>query len=46
VDHFFEEGFKLANESGEDPYRERVRTALSAAPAAQAASADAEPQLF
>jgi replication-associated recombination protein RarA len=45
-EHFFSEGIKLENESGDDPYRELARNALSVHPVARAASADPEPRLF
>jgi replication-associated recombination protein RarA len=45
-DHFFAEGGKLANEAGEDPYREQARQTLTAKPAEKSPLADAEPRLF
>lgn len=40
TDHFFAEGIKLANESGDDPYVELARQTLAAEPAAAPVPAD------
>jgi replication-associated recombination protein RarA len=40
AEHFFAEGIKLANETGEDPYRELARQTLTAKPESTAEPAD------
>ena len=45
-DHFFEEGIKLENERGEDPYRELARRSLMAAPKSEVVVVDAPPGLI
>jgi hypothetical protein len=45
-EHFFEEGIKLENESGDDPYRELARQTLTVAPVVESATIDAEGRLF
>jgi replication-associated recombination protein RarA len=44
--HFFFEGIKLENESGDDPYRELARRALTAVSAAESAGDSTESRLF
>ncbi|HEX4591008.1 MAG TPA: hypothetical protein VH120_13815, partial [Gemmataceae bacterium] len=46
AEHFFAEGIKLENESGEDPYRELARQTLTAAPVVESTIGDAEARLF
>jgi hypothetical protein len=46
ADHFFDEGIRLENERGDDPYRELARKTLTAAPNAEAAAVDSQPGLF
>jgi hypothetical protein len=46
AEHFFAEGIKLENESGDDPYRELAQKTLTAGPAVEAMAGDAEPRLF
>jgi replication-associated recombination protein RarA len=46
AEHFFAEGIKLANETGDDPYRELARKTLTGAPASEPITADAGPGLF
>ena len=46
AEHFFAEGIKLENESGEDPYRELARQTLTACPALESTVGDVEPRLF
>jgi hypothetical protein len=47
AEHFFAEGIKLANEAGDDPYRELALQALKTAPPAlESVSSDAQPRLF
>jgi replication-associated recombination protein RarA len=46
AEHFFAEGIKLANEAGEDPYRELARQKLTAAPVVESTVGDAESRLF
>jgi replication-associated recombination protein RarA len=46
AEHFCAEGIKLANESGDDPYRELARQTLTAAPIVESTIGDAEARLF
>jgi replication-associated recombination protein RarA len=46
AEHFFDEGIKLANEAGDDPYRELARQTLTAALAVESTVGDAEARLF
>ena len=46
AEHFFAEGIKLANESGDDPYRELAEQTVTAGPAAEATFVDTEARLF
>jgi hypothetical protein len=46
AERFFAEGIKLANESGDDPYRELARQTLTATPTVQSAVSEGEPRLF
>ena len=46
AEHFFAEGIKLENETGDDPYRELARQTLTAGPTVDANLADAEARLF
>jgi hypothetical protein len=46
AEHFFAEGIKLANESGDDPYHALARQTLTAAPVVESATSDAEARLF
>ncbi len=46
AEHFFAEGTKLANEAGDDPYRDLARETLTAKTEAAAEPAGAEPRLF
>ena len=44
--HFFAEGIKLENESGDDPYRELARQTLTAASSMGSTRGETEPRLF
>src|SRR5262249_38553758 len=46
AEHFFAEGIKLANESGEDPYRELAGQTLLDQPGTAATIGDANSRLF
>ena len=48
AEHFFAEGIKLTNETGEDPYRELARQTLTAKTSAEPTEAEPEaiPGLF
>jgi hypothetical protein len=46
AEHFFAEGIKLENVSGDDPYRELARNTLTAAPAVESNVVDTEARLF
>jgi hypothetical protein len=45
-EHFFANGIKLENTSGDDSYRELARKTLTAAPAAESIAGDAGARLF
>jgi hypothetical protein len=46
AEHFFEEGIKLENDQGDDPYRELARRTLTIGPVGKAKSSVEEPHLF